>query len=69
MRTTLRSVTIKGDKPLVVISAEQYERMMETIELLSINPDLADDLKAERRRMDKGEYITLSDYKKKYRRH
>jgi PHD/YefM family antitoxin component YafN of YafNO toxin-antitoxin module len=69
MRNALRSVTIKGDKPLVVISAEQYESMMETIELLSINPDLAEELKAERRRMDKGEYITLSDYKKKYRTH
>jgi hypothetical protein len=41
--------------------------MKETIELLSVNPSLPAILKKERDRMDRGDYIALSDYKKKYK--
>jgi len=64
---TIKTITIKSKKPLIVITAEEYEGMKETIELLSRNPRLADELKKEREEMDKGKYITLRDIKKRYR--
>jgi PHD/YefM family antitoxin component YafN of YafNO toxin-antitoxin module len=67
MRGTVKSITIKSHKPLVVITVDEYDSMKETIELLSINPSLPAILKKERDRMDRGDYIALSDYKKKYK--
>lgn len=58
----MRSVTIKGDKPLIVISVEEYENMKETLELLALYPDLLKELQEERRKIEKGEFITLKDY-------
>jgi PHD/YefM family antitoxin component YafN of YafNO toxin-antitoxin module len=63
----MRSFTIKGDKALVVISVDEYENMKETIELLSLNPELLNELKKERKKMERGEFVTLKDYKKKYK--
>ena len=62
----MNTITIKSDKPIVAISLEDYESMKETIELLSANPGLADELKKERREIKKGHFITLSEFKKKY---
>jgi len=64
----MRSVTIKGDKPLIVISVEEYENMKETLELLALYPDLLKELQEERRKIEKGELITLRDYRAKYKK-
>jgi len=61
------NITIKSDKPLILIAVEEYENMKETLELLALYPKLLDELKEERVRMDKGDFITLKDYKKKYK--
>ena len=62
-----RTITIKSNKPIAVISIEEYESMKETIELLSQNPHLVRELKAERIRIGKGDFISFEDFKKKYR--
>ena len=54
------NITIKSDKPLIVISKE-------TRELLSLCPNLLNELREERGKMDKGEYVVVKDYKKKYK--
>jgi PHD/YefM family antitoxin component YafN of YafNO toxin-antitoxin module len=61
------TITIKVDKPMVLISIDEYEGMMETIELLAANPKLPEDIKKIRAAMKKGKKISLSDLKKKYR--
>lgn len=63
----LHTITIKGDKPMVVIRIEEYESMKETIELLSVNPDMLQELKEERRKMNEGDFISFEDFKKKYK--
>lgn len=62
----MNTITIKSEKPMVAIPLEDYESMKETIELLSANPCLADELGKERRKMNKGAFISLPDFKKKY---
>jgi PHD/YefM family antitoxin component YafN of YafNO toxin-antitoxin module len=62
----MNTITIKSEKPIVAIPLEDYESMKETIELLSANPGLADELRKEREEMKKGHFISLSDFKKKY---
>ena len=61
----MNTITIKSEKPIVAIPLEDYESMKETIELLSANPGLADELRKERGKMKKGHFITFSDFKKK----
>ena len=52
---------------MVIIPMEEYENMKETIELLAENPNLAQELKKERAEIEKGNNISLTDFKKKYR--
>ena len=68
MEKNMRSVTIKGDKPLIVISVEEYENMKETLELLALHPDLLKELQEERKKIEKGEFITLRDYRAKHKK-
>ncbi|MBE0481672.1 MAG: hypothetical protein IBX68_11930 [Dehalococcoidia bacterium] len=67
MNKNMQSVTIKADKPVIVISVEEYENMKETIALLTQYPDLASELRAERKKIEVGKYIMLSDYKSKHK--
>lgn len=69
MNKNTQSVTIKSNKPLVVISIEEYENMKETLDLLAQYPELLKELKNEARKVKRGKYITLSDYKTKYKKH
>jgi PHD/YefM family antitoxin component YafN of YafNO toxin-antitoxin module len=69
MHKNTQSVTIKSSKPLVVISVEEYENMKETLDLLAQYPELLEELKKEAGRVRRGKYITLSDYKAKYKKH
>ncbi len=62
----MSTITIKSDKPMVIIPMEEYENMKETIELLSENPSLIRELKEEREEIEKGNFISLEDFKKKY---
>jgi len=41
--------------------------MKETIELLSANPNLPKELRKTRKEMEKGKFITLADFKRKYK--
>lgn len=62
----MSAITIKSEKPIVAIPLEDYESMKETIELLSANPCLADELRKEKMKMKKSHFIALSEFKKKY---
>ena len=61
----MQTITIKSDKPVVLVPIDEYESMKETIELLSNDPDLPKKLREERKKIEKGEYITFRDFKKK----
>jgi len=63
----MHTITIKSDKPIVVIPIEEYESMRETIELFSANPYLLEELGEERRKMERGDFISFKDFKKKYK--
>ena len=60
-------MTIKRDKPMVLIPIDENESMKETIELLLGNPNLPRKLREERKKIEKGEYITFESLKKKYK--
>ena len=60
----MNKIKIESDKPVVVIPIDEYEGMKETIEILSSYPNIAQELKDERAKIDKGEYVTYEDYKK-----
>ncbi|MBM4048344.1 MAG: hypothetical protein FJ279_24850 [Planctomycetes bacterium] len=63
----MHTVTIKSDSPLVVIPAEEYESMKETLELLAGNPNLPEELEQERRSVAQGQFVTWAEFKKKHR--
>jgi PHD/YefM family antitoxin component YafN of YafNO toxin-antitoxin module len=61
------TITIKTNKPMVIISLKEYESMKETIQLLTENPNLPKELKKERKKIEEGDYISFEDFKKKYK--
>lgn len=63
----MHTITIKSDKPKVLISLEEYENLKETVALLSNNPNLAQELRKEREKIEKGEFVILEDFKKKFK--
>ncbi|MCD5383673.1 hypothetical protein LR066_02800 [candidate division WOR-3 bacterium] len=63
----MHTITVKSDKPMVVIPVDDYENMKETIDLLASNPELLQELKAERSKIEKGDYISLEDFKSTYK--
>lgn len=63
----MHNITIRSEKPVVLIPIEQYESMRETIALLSANPNLPKELRKKRCEMDKGQVISFDDFKKKYK--
>jgi PHD/YefM family antitoxin component YafN of YafNO toxin-antitoxin module len=60
----METITIKSDKPVVLIPIDEYESMKETIEFLSSQPDLPKKLRKIRKEMDKGNFITFNELKK-----
>ncbi len=54
------TLTIKSDKPMILISVEEYESMRETIEILS-NPQLVQDIRQGLRDVVEGNTVKLSD--------
>ncbi|HEX7402335.1 MAG TPA: hypothetical protein VF369_09165 [candidate division Zixibacteria bacterium] len=61
------TITIKTKKPMVIISLDEYEGMKETIQLLTKNPNLPRELRKERKKMERGDFISFEDFKKKYK--
>lgn len=49
------------------MNAYAYESMKETIQLLTENPNLPKELKKERKKIERGDYISFEDFKKKYK--
>lgn len=46
-------ITVESDKPMVVIPIDEYEALMETIEILS-NPEMMKDIEEARRDLKEG---------------
>jgi len=64
----LPTLTIKSDKPMVLIPIEEYESLMETVEILS-NPSLVRDIKQGLKDIEEGRTKKLSDLRREYRKH
>ena len=54
----MTKITVESDKPVVVIPAEDYEALLETIDVLS-NPELVKDIEAARKELKDGNTIDL----------
>ena len=52
------TLTIESDKPVVVIPVDEYESLLETIEILS-NPELVKDIEKARKEFREGKTIGL----------
>jgi len=59
----MHTITIKSQKPMVVIPMDEYVSLRETIMLLSANPKLPERLKKIRKRMEQGDCISFSAFK------
>ena len=63
----MHTITIKSQKPMVVIPMDEYESLRETIALLSANPKLPAELRRIRRQMEEGRAISVEEFKKKHK--
>ena len=63
----MHTMTIKSDKPLVLIPADEYESMRETLELLAVNPDLPEELARQRQDIIQGDFMTWKEFKTKHK--
>jgi PHD/YefM family antitoxin component YafN of YafNO toxin-antitoxin module len=52
------TLTIKSDKPVVVVPLDEYEALLETVEILS-NPALKRDIEKARKEFREGKTIRL----------
>ncbi len=59
------TLTIKSDKPMVVIPIEEYDSMRKTIEVLS-NPSLVQDIEQGLKDIEEGRTRKLSDLRRYY---
>ena len=57
MKTTVK---LESKKPFVVISLEDYEGILETIDILTGNPNILNELKKEKNEYNKGNFIIYS---------
>lgn len=62
---TYYTLTEKGRPKAVLMSAEEFESMQETMEVVRDFPNLDKDIKEARKDHKKGNYITLDDLFKK----
>lgn len=58
MKTTLK---IESSKPVVIVPLEYYEGLMETIDILSENPKIVEELKKEKEEFLKGNFVLFSN--------
>ena len=59
------TLTIKSDKPMVLIPVEEYEALRETIEILS-DPDLVKDIEEARKALREGRTVSWDKFKKDF---
>ncbi len=57
------TLTIKSDKPMVLIPVEEYDALRETIDILS-NPDLVKNIEEARRALREGRTVSWDKFKK-----
>ena len=55
------TITEKGRPKAVLMSAEEYESLIETIEVMQDFPDLENDIKKAHEEIARGEYVTLEE--------
>ena len=58
---------LRCTKSMVILSKGKDESIKETILLLTQNPNLPKELMKERKKIEKGDYISFEDFKKKYK--
>lgn len=58
--------TEKGRAKAVIMSAEDFESLQETMEVMREFPDIEKDIKKAETEFKKGDYITLDDLMQKY---
>jgi PHD/YefM family antitoxin component YafN of YafNO toxin-antitoxin module len=58
------TLTIKSDKPMVLIPVEEYDSLRETIEILS-NPALIRDIKRGLKDIEEGRTVRLSELRRR----
>lgn len=57
---TYYTLTEKGRPKVVMLSAEEFESWLETLDIM-VNPRLMKDIKSARREFQKGEYVSLEE--------
>ncbi|MCI0450058.1 MAG: hypothetical protein L0Y79_09800 [Chlorobi bacterium] len=62
MKTTIK---IESEKPFVVLPLEDYEELIETLEILNDNPNIAEELRKEKEEFLKGNYTFYNSEKTK----
>ena len=55
------TLTEKGRPKVVIMSAEEFESWIETLEVMRDFPDLAKDVKEAREEFRRGDYVTLDE--------
>ena len=60
-------VTRKGRRAVVIMSADDYDSIMETLDILS-DPDLVRDIREAEAELDAGEFVTLEEVGEEMRR-
>jgi len=58
------TLTEKGRPAIVMLSAEEFESLIETLEVMRDFPDLKKDIMESEREYKRGEYITLEEFLK-----
>jgi hypothetical protein len=54
-------------KSMVILSKGKDESIKEPIQLLTLNPNLPKELKEERKKIERGNFTSFEDFKKKYK--
>ena len=62
MKTTIK---IESEKPFVVLPLKDYEGLVETLDILSTNPNISVELRKEKKEFLKGNYILYNKEKTK----
>ncbi len=62
----MTKLTITSDKPVVVIPVDEYEDLLERLDILS-NPSLMSDIKRGLKEFEEGKTVKLSEIRKRER--
>ena len=60
---TFYKLTVDGNPKIVMMSHDEFQSIMETLEILS-NPEIMDDLREAEEDFKKGNYVSLEEVKK-----